>query len=147
MLLALGVIVLTLPFFPTLYWFVCLVPVAFAGMVLFLARQWPDRAFYLVCAGQPAILACGSTNFLAGLYVAMMLAGMVAGTMGLLRSREDALYLLLFWSLLLVIALPVWLSSHVFTLLLAQGAGLALLAGILAIRGHQFRKEFTGAHP
>jgi hypothetical protein len=146
-LLVAGVIAFTLPFFPALYWFACLLLVALAGVTLFLARRWPDRAFYLICAGQPAVIACGSTNIWAGLFVEMMLAGMVAGTMALLSSREDYHYLLLFFGLILLLALLIQVSNHMFFLLLALGAGLALLAGIMAIRGYQFRKEYTGAHP
>lgn len=147
MLLVAGVIALLLPFFPSLYWFSCLLLALLPGVILYLTRRWPDRAFYLICAGQPAVIACGSTNIWAGLFVEMMLAGMVAGTMGFLSSREDYQYLLLFYGLLFLLALLVQLSNHVFILLPALGAGLALLAGILAIRNYQFRKECSGAHP
>jgi hypothetical protein len=147
LLLVAGVIALLLPFFPTLYWFGGLLLALLPGVILYLTRRWPDRAFYLICAGQPAVIACGSTNIWAGLFVEMMLAGMVAGTMELLVSREDYLYLFLFYGLILVLALIIQVSNHVFFLLLALGAALALLAGILAIRNYQFRKEYTGAHP
>lgn len=144
-LLVAGVIVLLLPLFPTLFWVVCLLLALLPGVILYLTRTWPDRAFYLTCAGQPAAIACGSTGIWAGLFVELMLAGMVAGTMGLLTSREDYRFLLLFFGLTVMLALVVSLSNHVFILLLALGAGLALLAAIATIRGYQFRKEYTGA--
>ncbi|MFA5268026.1 MAG: hypothetical protein WC379_08635 [Methanoregula sp.] len=146
-LLVAGVMVLLLPFFPSLYWFVCISLAAITGIILYLTRQWPDRAFYLACAGQPAAIACGSTNIWAGLVVEVMLAGMVAGTMGHLSSEEDYRYLLLYACLALLLALLIGFSNHVFFLLLALGTALALLAGIMAIRGYQFRKECTGAPP
>ena len=146
-LLVAGAIALLLPFFPSLYWFSCLFLALLPGVILYLTRGWPDRAFYLMCAGQPAVIACGSTNLWAGLFSEMMLAGMVAGTMGLLSSREDYQYLLLFSGLLFVLALIIKASNHVFILLPVLGAGLALLAGILAVRSYRFRKEYTGAHP
>lgn len=144
-LLVAGVIALLLPFFPSLYWFCCLLLALLPGVILYLTRRWPDRAFYLLCAGQPAVIACGSTNIWAGLFVEAMLAGMVAGTMGQLVSREDYLFLLLFFGLTFLLALLIQVSNHVFFLLPALGAGLALLAGILAIRNYRFRKEYTGA--
>ena len=143
-LLVAGVIVLLLPFFPTPFWVVCLLLALLPGIVLYLTRAWPDRAFYLISAGQPAVIACGSTGIWAGLFEELMLAGMVAGTMGLLTSREDFRFLLLFSGLTVMLALVVSLANHVFILLLALGAGLALLAGIMAVRNYQFRKEYTG---
>ena len=41
---------------------VCLLLALLPGVILYLTRTWPDRAFYLTCAGQPAVIACGSTN-------------------------------------------------------------------------------------
>jgi len=147
LLLVTGVVLFTLPSFPSPYGLICLILAVIPGATLFLARQWPDRAFYLICAGQPAVIACGSTNIWAGLFVGGMLAGMVAGTLRLLSSQEDYRYLFLFYGLALVLALIVQVSSHVFFLCVAAGAGLALLAGIMTIRGYQFRKEYTGVRP
>jgi hypothetical protein len=147
LLLVTGVVVFTLPSFPSSYGFACILLALLAGGIQYQTRTWPDRAFYLTCAGQPAVIACGSTNIWAGLFVELMLAGMVAGTLGLLSSREDLRYLLLFSGLTVMLALVIALSNHIFILLPALGAGLALLAGIAAIRGYQFRKEYTGAHP
>ena len=146
-LLVAGVILLTLPSFPSVYGFAGIVLALLPGVILYLTRQWPDRAFYLICAGQPAVIACGSTMLFAGLFVELMLAGMVAGTMGLLVSREDYLFLLLFFGLTFLLTLLIQVSNHVFFLLPALGAALALLAGVLAIRNYQFRKECSGAPP
>jgi hypothetical protein len=115
------------------------------GGTLFLTRQWPDRAFYLTCAGQPAVIACGAANIWAGLFVVWMLTGIVAGSMGLIQSRQDYYFLLLFYGLTCILAAVIQASNHVFFLVLALGAGLALLAGIITIRGYQFRKEYIGA--
>lgn len=146
-LLIAGFVGFLLPFFPTLYWFSCLFLALLPGVVLYLIRVWPDRAFYLICAGQPAVIAWGITDIRVGFFAEMILAGMVAGTMGLLTSREDYLYLLLFSGLLLVVALIVQASNHVFFPLIALGAGLALLAGVLKIANYRFRKECAGVHP
>jgi hypothetical protein len=144
-LLMAGVMVLTSPFFPSFSWFVCIFLAALTGITLWLTRQWPDRAFYLICAGQPAAIACGMTSIWAGLVVEVMLAGMVAGTLGHFSSGQDYRYLLLYAGLALLLALLAGSSNHVFPLLLTLGAALALLAGIMAVRGYQFRKECTGA--
>jgi hypothetical protein len=146
-LLAAGVPVLLLPFTLSLYWAACLLLVALAGATLYLTRRWPDRAFYVACAGQPAVIACGNSGIPAGLFAEAMLAGMVAGTMGLLSSRGDYGYLLLFWGILVLLALVVSLSNHVFFLFPALAGILALLAGTAAVSGYRFRKECSGARP
>src|SRR5512136_1266276 len=112
-LLAAGVPVLLLPLFPTLFWIVCLLLAFLPGIILYLTRTWPDRAFYLICAGQPAVIACGSTGIWAGLFVELMLAGMVAGTMGLLTSPEDYRFLLLFSFLMVMLAWVISRANHV----------------------------------
>ena len=147
LLLVAGITVLLLPASLSLPWVVALLLAVLTGITLYLTRRSPDRAFYLTCAGQPAAVACGIISIWAGLFVEMMLAGMVAGTMGLLVSREDYQYLLLFFCLSSLLALVVWFSNHVFPLMLAFAAALALLALVVMIRGYQFRKECTGAPP
>lgn len=147
LLLVAGVLALVLLSFPSLYGSFCLLLALLPGIVLYLTRSWPDRAFYLTCAGQPAVIACGSATVFAGLFVALMLAGMAGATMGLFSRRGDYGYLVLFFCLTLVPALLVQVSSHVFLLLVALGAGLALLFLVMTVRDYQFRKECAGAPP
>jgi hypothetical protein len=146
-LLVTGTMVLLLPLFPSVYWSVCLMLTVMPGLVLYIARRLPDRAFYLICAGQPAAIACGSTTLWAGLVVELMLAGMVAGTMGLLLSREDYLYLFLFAGLATLLSLLARFAGHVFLITVALGAVLLLVAGAMAVRGYRFRKQYLGARP
>lgn len=141
LLLVGGVLALALLALPPVTGALCVLLALFPGMVLFRVRTWPDRAFYLTAAGQPAVVACGSTGVGAGLFAALMLAGMAAGTLGFGATREDLQDLLLLAGLLILLALAVRLASHVLLLLLVFGAGLGLLAGVLAIREYRFSKE------
>jgi len=146
-LLVAGVLLLVLPFSAPGYGVFCLLLALLPGLVLYLTRRWPDRAFYLTGAGQPAVIACGMAGIGAGLVAALMLGGMVAGTLGLLSSREDYYDLLPAALLLIGLSLLTVSSNHVLFLLVALGAGGTLLAGVLAVRAYQFRKECAGAPP
>lgn len=147
LLLVVGVLLLVLLSPPSLNGSFCLLLALLPGIVLYLTRRWPDRAFYLTCAGQPAVIACGSITILAGLFAALMLAGMAGATLGLFTRRGDYRDLVLFFCLALVPALLVFASNHVFLLLAALGAVLALLLVLLVVRDYQFRKGYTGAPP
>lgn len=143
LLLVTGVLALSFRSFPAGTGVLCTFLALLPGIVLFLVRTWPDRAFYLTAAGQPAVIACGITGAGAGLFAALMLAGMVAGTLGFGATREDLQDLLLLAGLLILLALAVRLTSHVLLLLLVLGAGLGLLAGVLAIREYRFIREYS----
>ena len=117
------------------------------GGVLFLSRDRPDRFFYVACAAQPLIIACGLVNIWAGLFAVWMTGGMVAGMLDRLSSRQDLLFLLLFFGITLVLAGLVQLANHVLPLLVVLGAGLALALVVLILRDYQFRQHCAGAPP
>jgi hypothetical protein len=119
-----------------------LVPV---GGVLYATRTWPDRGFYLLCSGQPLVIACGTVTIWAGLFCAWMLAGMVQGAWGALDSYGDFRVFLLFCAVTFPVAAIIQLSNHVLLPLLVLVTVTGLVLFIQLVRRYQFRKQYTGA--
>jgi hypothetical protein len=128
-------------------WYIHLMLLALMGITLYYTGTWPDRIFYLVCAGGLLVVAAGAMNLWAGLFVVWMLAGVICGAQGLLESRKDYYALFLFWGCTLVIAAVIQVSNHVILPLLLSGAVTGLIIGIQMIRNYQFRKQYSGALP
>jgi hypothetical protein len=128
-------------------WYLNILLTILLGGVLFVSQNHPYRAFYGVCASQPLIIACGLTDIWAGLFVVWMVAGITAGALDLLVSRQDLSWLLVFYGSTLVLAVVVQLSNHVVPLVVLVGAGLGLALAVLTLRDHQFRKLYAGAGP
>ncbi len=116
------------------------------GIVLFLTRTRHDRAFYLVCAGEPLVVATGVVNLWAGLFAACMLAGITCGALGLLSLKKDYLLLVFFWGSAAIVTMILQLSNHVRLPLILFGVGIVLLIVIQMIRNYQFKKQYSGAH-
>jgi hypothetical protein len=131
--------------FLTPLWYVNILLTVLLGCVLFMTRNQPDRAFYGICASQPLIIACGLTNIWGGLFVVWMVAGIIAGTLDRVSSRQDLFRLLLVYGSTLVLAVMIQLSNHVVPLVVLLGAGLGLVFAVLTLRDHQFRKRYSGA--
>jgi 4-amino-4-deoxy-L-arabinose transferase-like glycosyltransferase len=127
------------------YWYLNLALLFVPGVVLYLARARHDRAFYLVCSGQPLVVATGVVNLWAGLFVACMLAGMTCGALGILSMKKDYLVLVLFWGCSALGTLILQASNHVMLPLALFGAGIILLIVIQMIRNYQFKKQYSGA--
>ena len=131
--------------FLTPLWYVNILLTVLLGGVLFMTRNQPDRAFYGICASQPLIIACGLTNIWGGLFVVWMVAGITAGTLDMMSSRQDLFRLLLLYGSTLLLAGLVQLSNHVVPLVVLLGAGTGLVFAALILRDHQFRKRYSGA--
>ena len=125
--------------------YLCLLLLIPVGGLLFAARTWHGRIFYLVCSGELLVLACGAVTIWAGLFTAWMLAGVVLLELGMLEGREDFGVFVLFCCATLVLAAVIQVSDHVLVplLLLAAGAGLVLF--FQDIRNYQLRKKYAGA--
>lgn len=115
------------------------------GAVQVLSRTWPDRAFFLLVAGQPVVVACGMANLGAGLYAACLTAGLVSAAMGILDSRADYLALAAFFCFSVLVAVLVFLANHVPLPLLVLCIAVAAFILIQSVRNYQFKKHYTGA--
>jgi hypothetical protein len=113
--------------------------------ILVITRTWPDRGFYLVCSGEPLVVACGIMNLWAGLFVVCMLAGIVYSALGFLASREDIKYFVLFCGGAFFVALLIQVSNHVLLPLLILGSITAIILAVQSVRTYQFRKHYAGA--
>jgi hypothetical protein len=114
------------------------------GSVLYATRTWHDRAFYLVCAGEPLVIGCGAVNIWAGLFVVWMLAGIVCPAMGITVSVSEKIPFLLFCCATFFIAVIIQLSNHVLFPLILLCAGTGLIITVKAVRDYQLKKQYSG---
>ena len=142
--LAAGVIGITI-FLAFPFWYLNILLLLLVSAVLILTRTWQDRGFYLVCSGEPLVIACSIMNIWAGLFTVCMLAGIVCGAFGLLESGEDLKYFALFCGGSFLVALLIQISNHVLLPLLFFGCIIALILFIQSVRTYKFRKQYTGA--
>ena len=113
--------------------------------IMVITRTWHDRGFYLVCGGEPLVVACSTINLWAGLFTVCMLAGIVYGALGLCESRQDLRPFVLFCGSSFFIVLVIQLSNHVLLPLLILGSITAIILAIQSVRAYQFRKLYSGA--
>jgi hypothetical protein len=113
--------------------------------VLLLTATWRDRAFYLVCAGEPLVILCGIQNLWAGVFVVCTLAGILCSAQNLLESREDKQQLGIFLGMVFLIGLLIQFSNHVLLPLTILGILAFAILLVQSIRMYQFRKQYTGA--
>jgi len=113
--------------------------------ILAITRTWHDRGFYLVCSGEPLVVACSIMNLWAGLFTVCMLAGIIGGALGLLESRQDLGHFAFFCGSSALIALLIQVSNHVLLPLLILGSSAAFILAIQSVRTYQFQKHYTGA--
>jgi hypothetical protein len=126
-------------------WYLNFLLIALVYGILVFTRTWPDRGFYLVCSGEPLIIACSIQNLWAGLFVICMLGGVVCGAMGLLESRQDLHEFAYFCGSCLLIALLIQISNHVQTPLIIMSIIIVVILTIQSVRIYQFRKHYSGA--
>jgi len=143
--LAAGVLLLTAAS-ASPFWYLFPLLIALFGGVMYYTRTWLDRAFMLLCAGQPLVIACGAISLYAGLFVVWMLAGIVLSIMGMFGSGRDRRSFLYFCGATLVIAAGIGQANHVLLPLLILGAVTVVFVAVQTIREYQFRKHYTGAY-
>jgi len=114
------------------------------GSVLYLTRTWHDRAFYLVCAGEPLVIGCGAVNIWAGLFVVWMLAGIICPAMGIPVPGSEIKAFLLFCCATFFITLIIQLSNHVLLPLIILCAGTGLILTVKSVRDYQLKKQYSG---
>lgn len=124
---------------------VALLLLVIVAAVLYLTRTWPDRGFYLTCAGMPLVIACSMANFWAGLVVICLFAVLIAEVFGIARTKDDHLLLAAFCCASLAIAVIIHLANHVlFPLVVIMGVT-ALVLTVQSVRTYQLRKQYAGA--
>jgi hypothetical protein len=146
LLLAAGVLVFTVAISPA-SWYLYPLLLALTGIVLYATRTGKDRVFYILCAGQPLVIALSAVLVWAGLFAEWMLAGIVLAELGMLASRNDWLTYAAFCGVTLVIAAGIQASNHVLLPLIILTGSIALFAAVRILRDYRFRKQYTGAHP
>ena len=146
LLLTAGVLLFMLAASPA-FWYIYPLLLALTGMVLYATRTGKDRVFYIICAGQPLVIALSAVLVWAGLFAEWMLAGIVLAGLGMLASRNDWLTYAAFCGATLVIAAGIQASNHVLLPLIILASLIALFAAVRTLRDYHFRKQYTGAHP
>jgi|WetSurMetagenome_2_1015567.scaffolds.fasta_scaffold95700_2 hypothetical protein len=147
LLLAAGVLIFTYAASPA-SWYIYPLLLALTGIVLYVTRTGKDRAFYILCAGQPLVIALSAVLIGAGLFAVWMLAGIVLAELGMLASGNDWLMYAAFCGITLVIAVGIQVSNHVLLPLMILTGLIALFAAVRILRDYQFRKQYTsGANP
>ncbi len=146
LLLAAGVLIFTVTASPA-SWYLYPLLLALTGMVLYVTRTWKDRVFYILCAGQPLVIALSAVLVWAGLFAEWMLSGIVLAELGRLTSRNDWLTYAAFCGVTLVIAAGIQASNHVLLPLLILVGLIILFAAVRILHDYRFRKQYTGATP
>ena len=146
LLLAAGVLIFTVIVQPP-SWYLYPLLLALPGIVLYVTRTWKDRVFYILCAGQPLVIAVSAVQVWAGLFAVWMLAGIVLAALGMLEPGDDLLTYATFCGATLVIAAGIDASGHVLLPLLIIGGLTAVFAMVFTVREYRFRKQYIGAPP
>ena len=127
-------------------WYLNLILLCLFGGISYAIRSWHDRVFYLVCAGEPLIVACGAINLWAGVFVLWMVAGIVCNAIGMLDFLMGIKSFVLFCGVAAIVAILIQVSNHVLLPLLILATGTGAILAVQVIRDHQFIKQF-GASP
>jgi len=146
LLLAAGVLIFTVAATPA-SWYLYPLLLALTGIVLYVTRTWKDRVFYILCAGQPLVIALSAVLVWAGLFAEWTLSGIVLAELGRLTSRNDWLAYAAFCGVILVIAAGIQASNHVLLPLMILAGLITLFAAVRMLHDYRFRKQYTGANP
>ena len=146
LLLAAGVLIFIVAASPA-SWYLYPLLLALTGTVLYVTRTWKDRVFYILCAGQPLVIALSAVLVWAGLFAEWMLSGIVLAELGRLTSRNDWLTYAAFCGVTLVIAAGIQASNHVLLPLIILAGLIILFAAVRILRDYRFRKQYSGATP
>ena len=146
LLMAAGILIFTVVASPS-SWYLYPPLLVLLGIVLHVTRAWKDRVFYILCAGQPLVIALSAVLVWAGLFAVWMLAGIVLAALGMLASVVDRRTYAAFCGAALVIAAGIDASGHVLLPLLVTGGLTAGFAMVYTVREYRFRKQYAGAPP
>ncbi len=146
LLMAAGILIFTVTASPS-SWYLYPPLLVLLGIVLHVTRAWKDRVFYILCSGQPLVIALSAALVWAGLFLVWTLAGIVLASLGMLESGRDWQSYAAFCGATLVIAAGIEASNHVLLPLVIIGGLTVLFAAVQTIREYQFRKRYTGANP
>ena len=146
LLLAAGVILFTGIAQPP-SWYLYLLLLALPGIVLYVTRTWKDRMFYILCAGQPLVIALAAVQVWAGLFAVWMLGAIVLAALGMLASVDDQRTYAAFCGATLFIAAGIDAAGHVLLPLLIIGGLTAVFVLVFTVREYRFRKQYAGAAP
>jgi len=127
--------------------YICPLLLVLTGIVLYTTRTWKDRAFYILCAGLPLVIALSAVQIWAGLFAVWMLAGIVLAELEMLASGNEWMSYAAFCGATLVIAAGIQVSNHVLLPLMILAGIIALIVAVQILRDYRFRKQYTGAHP
>jgi hypothetical protein len=130
---------------PAPAWYLTIILLALFVAIFRLTWTRHDRIFYLVCAGELLVVACGAVSIWGGLVVAWMLSGIVATALGMTGSRNDIVAFLTFCFGTLLGAMMIQLANHVLFPLFILCSGTAILLAVQTIRDYQFRKQYSEA--
>lgn len=119
---------------------------AFA-LIYRVTRAWPDRAFYLVCTGVLLVAISASVSVWEGLAAGWLVAAVFVSATGIVITIRDLPVLLAGGFVTVAIALMIALANHVLLPLIVLCTAAVLFLGIMAVRDHRFRKEYSGASP
>ncbi|MCX6690534.1 MAG: hypothetical protein NTW33_00435 [Methanoregula sp.] len=128
-------------------WYLTILLLCLFCVIWYGVRTWHDRAFYLVCAGEPLIVTCCYLNLWVGLFVVWMVAGIVCNAMGILELPFEIRLFFMFCGVTVPVAALVQVSNHVVLPLLILCIGTGLILGIQAIRDYTFKKQYSGVRP
>lgn len=123
-------------------WYLNIILMLLLFGIIVITRTWNDRGFYLVCGGEPLVVACSIMNIWAGLFAVCMLAGIVCIAFGFLKSRQDLRPFALFCGGSFLIALLIEVSNHVLLPLLFLGIMTVIILAIQSVRTYQFKKHY-----
>ena len=126
------------------FWYLTVILLILFSAILILTLTWRDRAFYLVCGGEPLVIVSGMMNIWAGCLIQCLLVGIICIAMNLLTSPRDQKVFLSFCGIIFLIGLLIGVSNHVYLPLLILGAAAAAVLVVRSIRHYQFRKQYNG---
>jgi len=129
----------------TEFWPVIAVLTGIFVLVLYLTMALPERGFYLICAGEPAVVAVGISSLLPALLLQLLLLAIGMHSLGLFRSRTDMPAFLAFCALTLALyPMATFFRQMLYPVLLLGGIlGVAVL--FFTISGYNLKKKCAGA--
>jgi len=134
-------------FFSPAQWYLYAVLFLLFLGVFYVGRAWPDRVFYLGCAGTLLVIAIGAVNLWAGMLMTWLVTGLILGSLGMLVTVPNLKRYLAYLAVTGVLAAGTEFSNHaaIPLVVLIAAAAVGILA--MAFRDFRFRREYAGDAP